>query len=77
MRIYFQFELRIKVGIFIGVLNGINLVVQVLFFGMKRGWSLESERERIFGFKRHDVGLNLVGLGLVGMKEAWPINEWM
>jgi hypothetical protein len=51
--------------------------VQVLFFGMKRGWSLESERERIFGFKRHDVGLNLVGLGLVGMKEAWPINGLM
>jgi len=33
---------------------------------MKRGWSLESERERIFGFERHDVGLNLVGLGLGG-----------
>jgi hypothetical protein len=38
-------------GMFIGVLMGINLVVQVLFWHEETGWSLQFERERILGFK--------------------------
>jgi len=74
--IYFQFKLKIKIGIFIEVLNGINLVVQVLFWHEERVESGIWKGENFWLWTTWRwVEFGWIGFG--GMKEAWPINGWM